>query len=658
MKRNHLLRAGVCSLFVLLSAISFAQTIYSVDAVRSKELDSLRRVQNIEEIKSYYAAWSGRYQDSVLFILHDIYANSSSFKDLETFYANYNGKCLRTLKKEDQKALKIFPDFDSYPALNAEKMIKVAGQYHVGYLAFLQEVKYAVKNKSWTSADAIIRKYEKYMTGNPEFEAFKRVIYAEPDPSIVITSLNKVNTARGNEYVPVLSADGRYLYFCGQYRPDSVGREDVYVSSFDGKEWGAATTVKELCDPKSNDSPVSISTDGTRMILFVNGRLYTTDKGVDSWQKPVPLPDVINIAKWQSDAIITSDGKAMLFAATKQISSELRPSTNIFVSLLQENGEWGEPIDLGATINTPYMDRSPVLHPDMKTLYFCSEGHGSLGRLDVFMSQRLSDTSWVEWSEPVNLGKEINTIDYDCWYQITTDGKDAYFSRVSDGRGYDLYRTPMPASMRPTPVATIQGKVTDTKGNQVATVIRWEDLETHEQVGQSNTDPVDGSFFIVLPEGKNYGYYIDDDRYFPLSSNIDLREKDEPVTIENNIVVASIEQMVKQQIAMPMNNLFFNTGEAELLPASINELQRVIKILKKHPQRIEIGGHTDNVGSDAFNKNLSEQRAKAVRDYLVENGIPAKQLVIRGYGKSKPIADNNTEEGRQRNRRVEFKFIK
>ena len=356
--------------------------------------------------------------------------------------------------------------------------------------------------------------------------------------------------------------------------------------------------------------------------------------------------------------MITSDGKAMLFAATKQISSELRPSTNIFVSLLNEKGEWGEPIDLGATINTPYMDRSPVLHPDMKTLYFCSEGHGSLGRLDVFMSQRLSDTSWVEWSEPVNLGKEINTIDYDCWYQITTDGKDAYFSRVSDGRGYDLYRTPMPASMRPTPVATIQGKVTDTKGNQVATVIRWEDLETHEQVGQSNTDPVDGSFFIVLPEGKNYGYYIDDDRYFPLSSNIDLREKDEPVTIENNIVVASIEQMVKQQIAMPMNNLFFNTGEAELLPASINELQRVIKILKKHPQRIEIGGHTDNVGSDAFNKNLSEQRAKAVRDYLVENGIPAKQLVIRGYGKSRPIADNNTEEGRQRNRRVEFKFIK
>lgn len=651
----HSLLLGITLMAVSLGAVAQED---STAIKRDRVCHFLRMAKSFDFLKMYFASGDEAMKDSCRFMLHDMYAYSPNLNDLQIFYGVFDGKCLRALKKKDKKAMKIYNKYRQLPYTNAEKLIIAAAPYYVAYQALQLELSFHIKYKNWDGAKADLKRYKPYFGDDPAFLELERVINAEEDPSIVIEKLANVNHEKGEEYVPVLCADGSQLFFCGRYRQDSIGKEDVYVSQHTDSGWGPASPVRELSSPDHNESPVSISTDGTTMILFVSGKLYTTTKGADGWQKPVPLPNSINISTWQSDAMITSDGKAMLFAAQKQVSNEIKPSINIFVSLLDENGEWGTPIELGPTINTPYMDRSPVLHSDMKTLYFCSEGHGSLGGLDVFMSKRLSEDSWTLWSEPVNLGKEINTHQNDCWYQITTNGKEAYFSQKDEKGSYDLYRTALPASLRPTPVATIVGKVTDMKGNHVTTIIKWEDLETHAQVGQSNTDPVDGSFFIVLPEGKNYGYYIDDENYFPVSSNIDLREKDEPIEIENNIVVASIEQMVKQQTPMPLNNLFFNTAEAVLLPASINELQRIVKILNKHPYRVEIGGHTDNVGADGFNKRLSEQRAKAVKDYLMQNGIDAKRLIIRGYGKSKPIASNKTEEGRQKNRRVEFKFIK
>ncbi|MCR5050950.1 MAG: OmpA family protein [Paludibacteraceae bacterium] len=294
----------------------------------------------------------------------------------------------------------------------------------------------------------------------------------------------------------------------------------------------------------------------------------------------------------------------------------------------------------------------------MKTLYFSSEGHSSIGGMDVFMSTRLSEDSWTEWSEPINLGKEINSVNDDCWYKISTDGKTAYFSKGMSTNG-DIYTLNLPERLRPAPVATISGKLKDADGKAVVTTIRWENLETHEQVGLSHTDPQDGSYFIVLPTGKNYGYYIDDNAYFPVAENIDLRNTNEIVQIDNNnVMVASLDQMIEKGIPMPLNNLFFNTAEYILLPPSVTELQRVVEILKSRPLKVEISGHTDNVGTDADNQVLSENRAEAVRSYLVENGISNDLLTTKGYGESRPVATNNTEYGRHKNRRVEIKFIK
>ena len=341
---------------------------------------------------------------------------------------------------------------------------------------------------------------------------------------------------------------------------DNIGKEDIYISHWKDSTWSKAKPLQDLCTADKNEAPLALSADGTKMILFINGNLFLSTKNAEGWTTPQKMSDKINISEWQADAMITSDGKALLFAAKKQGEYEDAMSINIFVSLMDEQGEWSEPIDLGPTINTGSTDRSPFLHPDMKTLYFSTNGRPTVGSLDVYMSTRLRDDSWTEWSEPVSLGDEINTVGADCWYKISTDGTLAYFAQEGSSDMYDLYSVLLPEHLRPTPVATISGKLTDSKGKPVATVMRWENLETQEQVGVSQTDPTDGSFFIVLPEGKNYGYYIDDTTHFPIANNIDLRDKHEAVHIENNITVTSFEQMIEEQIPMPLNNLFFATN--------------------------------------------------------------------------------------------------
>ncbi|MBP5659534.1 MAG: OmpA family protein [Paludibacteraceae bacterium] len=292
----------------------------------------------------------------------------------------------------------------------------------------------------------------------------------------------------------------------------------------------------------------------------------------------------------------------------------------------------------------------------MKTLYFCSEGHSSMGGTDVFVSKRLSERSWTEWSEPVNMGKAVNSAGNECWYKISTDGSLAYFSK-RENKQNDIYQLSIPEHLRPQPVATISGRVVDSNGNPVVTVIRWENLETQRFVGHTRTNPEDGQFFIALPEGKNYGYYIYNEKLFPVSDNIDLRKSDQFISVENNITVTTIKEMIENETPIALNNLFFDTGKWFLLPASISELNRVATIIRQQGIPVEISGHTDDVGDDESNRILSERRANAVRDYLLKAGIDSKLLTAHGYGESRPVATNKTPEGRQKNRRVELKFI-
>ena len=266
-----------------------------------------------------------------------------------------------------------------------------------------------------------------------------------------------VNTPMGEEYGPTLTIDDNTLYFVGLNREDGSASEDIYVSRRDRKtgDWTTARRVPELSNPYRNEAPTSISGDGRTMLLFVEGRMCFSVRTTRGWSEPRPLPQYLQLGNWQADAQLTADGSALLFAANYAAENEEKPSLNIFVSERDEQGRWGAPYSIGPVLNTAGMERSPFLHPDMKTLYFSSDREGTLGDLDVWVSRRLADTCWTCWSEPENLGPDINTSGRDCWYKISTDGTTAYFAR-KEGRRHDIYSVTLPEDKRPETITVLK----------------------------------------------------------------------------------------------------------------------------------------------------------------------------------------------------------
>ncbi len=374
-----------------------------------------------------------------------------------------------------------------------------------------------------------------------------------------------VNTLEGEEYGPTLTIDDNTLYFVGLNRSETNSTEDIYVTHRDRKtgEWEPARLVAALSNPYRNEAPTSISGDGRTMLLFIEGRMCFSVRGPQGWSEPRPLPRHLQLGNWQADAMITADGSALLFAANYPVENEEKASLNIFVSERTENG-WGTPYSIGSTINTLGMERSPFLHPDMKTLYFSSDREGTQGDLDVWVTRRLADTCWNCWSEPENLGPTINTAGRDCWYKISADGQTAYYAQKS-GRRHDIYTVALPEDRRPEPITVLSA---------------------------------------------------------------------------NNTVA--------------INNLLFETASDQILPVSLPELKRIANFVRTYGYTVRLAGHTDNIGQSEDNKDLSQRRAESVKRQLVEYGCDAEKIKAFGYGDTRPVASNETEEGRQQNRRVEI----
>jgi len=637
---------------------------------------ALKKKDNLEQRRIYYAmlkiaqnrksvpaaqfiyqnATNSDVQDSAWLVLHNVYCNTGVLADISKLYEQFANPNFAELEEHDKK---IVSQYEIVKTTDRGwfNLIEMAAPYRVAYNWLIeQRIAKHIERQDYDMAVQGATRVADEFGYDPSFQAlFTALKQGETADALTPVAISDSINTSAEEYSPVMTADGKIIYFVRTVWDKNYGNtEDIYysVKQPDGT-WIRALPVGELNHPATNEAMQSVSADGTKLIFFRSGILYTTNKTRDGWTQPVALPSTINIANWQSDAMITGDGRAMLFSAQKQVENEINTSVNIFVSLQDEYDNWTEPIDLGPSINTPGLERKPFLHPDMHTLYFSSDGHGTIGDLDVFKSTRLKDDSWTEWSTPVNLGLQVNSTRQDWGYKISTDGTMAYYSN-----GNDLFMIDLPESMRPNAVATISGKVSDETNTAVGVTIRWEDLNTHENIGQSQTDPNDGSFYLVLPLGKNYGYYIDDERYFPLSNNIDLSKEKNNVSIEKNIHLTSYKQMIEQGLAVQVNNLFFPVNEYELLPQSESELRRVADIIKARNLRVEISGHTDSSGDAKKNMILSKQRADAVRSFLISQGCNASLLIAKGYGSSQPIADNNTDEGKQQNRRVELKFLK
>ena len=458
-----------------------------------------------------------------------------------------------------------------------------------------------------------------------------------------------------SEYFPSLTIDGKELVFT---RRVGGRNEDFYYSQRKLGEWDIAKPMEGNVNTEENEGAQNISLDGQWLVFTGCNRpdgfgscdiyiSYLTPKG---WSEAVNLGGMVNSDQWESQPCLSPDKKDLYFTSR-------RPGgyggSDIYVSHLQANGKWGEPENLGPSVNTPGDEACPFIHADNQTLYFTSNYWPGYGDDDLFYVRRGPNGFW---SMPVNLGYPINTINREGTLFITADGKTAYYaSDRSDSRGgLDIYSFELRENVRPKKTLWVKGQVFDKKTTKgLPSSVELIDLSTKQLISKIQTDE-QGNYLITLPVGKDYAFNVNRKGYLFYSDNFLLNQRSPDSTYEKNIALQPIEV----NAFVVLNNIFFDINKFDLKPESQVELDKVVQLLTDNPTlKIEISGHTDNVGKPGDNLILSNNRSKAVIDYLINKGIAAQRLSSKGYGETKPIADNKTEEGRALNRRTEMKVV-
>ncbi len=546
------------------------------------------------------------------------------------------------------------------------------------YIALQRLADKFIEKKQWDSASVVFKEYKKYFKdNNKDIETIVSIL-ERPEQEIKIRSIGESINSIGEEWDPCPTPDGKYLFFSGRNRPNSYIGTDVFFSIFENGNWTKAQILGTAVNGPNDETIDNISPDNTTLLLsgtfegtFGYFDIYTIEATENGWEPLKHLPYPINTPYTDEGSCMSSDGKAMIFTSDRpggtgdfvQYNTPRNGSAmgnmDFYVCLKIENG-WSDPINLGNVINTPYSERSPYLHPDGKTLYFSSDGHPGLGRLDVFKSVRLSDFSWTEWSKPINLGKDINTAKDDWGYKVVLTGDSAVFAsqfRNDGNSGWDIYSVSLSKDLMPSKVITIKGKVTDQYGKPLSAELVWENLNNGENKGILKSDPHDGSYIIFCEPGAIYGYYASKKGYYPTSNNVDLTNIQNSESFTNNIVLFSLQELVDSNISITVNNIFFDFDKYELKNSSYNELNRIVEILKENSNyKIDIAGHTDSVGTKEYNIVLSQNRADAVKSYLINKGIESERIHSKGFGNEFPLESNLTKDGRAKNRRVEIMF--
>jgi outer membrane protein OmpA-like peptidoglycan-associated protein len=383
--------------------------------------------------------------------------------------------------------------------------------------------------------------------------------------------------------------------------------------------------------------------------------LYWSQEKANGWTKPAPFSNTINSSAWDSQPSISADGKSIIFSSRRPGG---KGKEDLWITRRNPNGKWTKPVNLGMPVNTGGVEQTPFFHPDGQTLYFCSDSLPGMGGQDLYMSRLQPDSSW---STPLNLGYPINTAKDEVAMTVSLDGKTAYFATNRPGsQKIDIYTFELPEYARPKPVTYAKVEVRDwSNDNPLSARLDFIDLKTGLTYVSVSTRK-DGTALACLPSGAEYALRVNKDHYFFHSENFNLTDTS---SYQKPYLLKVALQPIPDSAATPvkgapiiLRNVFFATGSAELAPASAAELDYVVRMLKQLSWlRIQINGHTDQVGTDAANQTLSEARAKAVYNYLINKGIASERLRYKGFGESKPLSNApDTEEGRSQNRRTEF----
>ncbi|MDD4703273.1 MAG: OmpA family protein [Bacteroidales bacterium] len=468
-----------------------------------------------------------------------------------------------------------------------------------------------------------------------------------------------------DQYLPTLTADEQTFIFTSLI-PDTIDFglriqmvEDFFETNKVEGKWEKAKKMPTPFNSLENEGALSISPDGrTAYFTRCNARdgfgscdLYYSERIGRRWTEPKNMGGVVNSSGWDSQPTIASDGRTLFFVSNRYGG---KGQNDIWYTYKQDNGRWRKPINLDSTINTPGNEMYPFIHPSNTTLYFSSDYHAGMGGMDIFYANIVNG----RFTPPQNIGYPVNTSSDETSFIVSPSGKKAIFSAELKGGfgGKDLYEFDLHQSAQPTPVVYMKGKTFDKQTNKPLEV-RFEvkNLNTSQLTASSVSDPQTGEYLVVLPLGVDYALSAWADGYLFYSENFQLADTNKTNSYQKDIFLTPIQEGE----SVVLNNIFFKTNSAELESSSISELNTLVELLSKNENiSIEISGHTDNVGTATYNLELSTKRAQSVKAYLESKRIASYRLTAIGYGQTKPIAENASEEGRAKNRRTEFKIIK
>lgn len=484
-------------------------------------------------------------------------------------------------------------------------------------------------------------------------DAFKNPVNVNP------VNMGSSINSKDQEYSPAFAIDEKTIYITKRMGnlSDNRPNEDLYFAELNDESWDKVKDIGPPINTIENEGAFSISSDGNYIFFTSCSRnggkgqcdIWLTSKKNNRWDEPKNLQSPINTKYWESQPSISSDGRMLYFSSD-------RPGgyggTDIWVSEFSISG-WSAPKNLGPTVNTSKDEQFPFIHSDNRTLYFSSNGHPGLGKSDLYLTRK--DVK-LNWETPINMGYPINSRGQDWNLVVARDGKTAYFSsdQLKGFGGLDIYTFQLPEKLQAEKVSYLSGYVRD--------AITKQPLSANVELSPINGEPTTltyakpgtGMFLVPLKTNMKYALTIDKDGYLFYTEfyNMPAIQRDQPIELFIDL------EKIELGNSVVLKNIFFDTDKSDIKDESKQELEKLINFLSENNSiRIEISGHTDNIGDSKHNMVLSENRAKSVCDFLTNNGIEKSRLTYKGFGDTQPIKQNNTDENRAKNRRTEFKII-
>jgi outer membrane protein OmpA-like peptidoglycan-associated protein len=490
-----------------------------------------------------------------------------------------------------------------------------------------------------------------------EIAHFRKEAYANPLEIDLLSLGGKINSL-GDEYVNALRLDGKQLLFTRRQEiaNDKPQLEKVMLSEWLDETWAEAIDLEPASWPYSQQiGAITFSADGKSIVFAACGwpdgkgscDIYLSTKNSHGWSIPQNLVEV-NSAYWESQPALSVDGKSLIFASN-------RPGgvggSDLWISHFQ-NGKWDEPQNLGKILNSAGNEMAPFWHFDNKTLYFSSDGHPGMGGMDLFLSRK--DSSEL-WQKPVNMGFPINQATDQINLVVDAAGTTAMISAKADSTDhYDIFSFDLPLLLQPESVTYVELLVTDKETAQPLNAdVTVSDPVMAEELISVQTDE-NGLAFVVLPARKHLALQVNADHYLYYETSF----RPKIGTVLKPFLQKVELEPIKTGKTIVLENILFELNKAVLLPEALAGLKNLETFLKRNPElRINLEGHTDNTGEENFNRKLSLDRAQAVADFLIANGIDAERLLVRGFGSDNPLDSNQDETGRARNRRVEMRIL-